>query len=219
MLGKTNTPEYGWKGDTTNRVVGSTHNPWEHDRSAGGSSGGAAAAVAAGLGPLAQGSDGAGSIRVPSSFCGIFGLKPSWGLVPKYPASAVEPLAHEGPMTRTVRDAALMLNVIAGADPRDRLSWSSGIDYLAALEGGIAGLRVAWTPDLGYAPGHPRSTQHHSQSRSPFHGTRLSRRGSSSRCLRSVGHYRRALVSGVRGRLFFKHRRGPGSARPPASSK
>ncbi len=155
MLGKTNTPEYGWKGDTTNRVVGSTHNPWEHDRSAGGSSGGAAAAVAAGLGPLAQGSDGAGSIRVPSSFCGIFGLKPSWGLVPKYPASAVEPLAHEGPMTRTVRDAALMLNVIAGADPRDRLSWSSGIDYLAALEGGISGLRVAWTPDLGYAPVAP----------------------------------------------------------------
>ena len=159
MLGKTNTPEYGWKGDSTNRVVGSTHNPWKHGQTAGGSSGGAAAAVAAGLGPLSQGSDGAGSIRIPSSFCGIYGLKPSWGLVPQYPSSAVELLSHAGPMTRTVRDAALMLNVIAGADPRDRLSWSSGIDYLSALEGDVAGLRIAWSPDLGFAQVDPEVQQ------------------------------------------------------------
>ena len=151
MLGKTNLPELGWKGDSTNRIIGSTHNPWKLGRTAGGSSGGGTAAVAAGLGPLAQGSDGAGSIRIPSSFCGIYGLKPSWGLIPQYPASAVELFSHLGPMTRTVADSALMLNIMAGADPRDRLSFPTETDYLASLEGSIAGLRVAWSPDLGYA--------------------------------------------------------------------
>jgi aspartyl-tRNA(Asn)/glutamyl-tRNA(Gln) amidotransferase subunit A len=155
MLGKSNTPELGWKGDSGNRVFGPTHNPWRYGRTAGGSSGGGAAAVAAGMGPLAQGSDGAGSIRIPASFCGIFGLKPSFGLVPQYPASAVGDISHLGPMTRTVADAALMLTVIAGADARDRLSWSSGEDYLAALDQGIAGLRVAWSPDLGFATVDP----------------------------------------------------------------
>lgn len=151
LLGKTNTPEFGWKGDTTNRVIGSTHNPWQFGMTAGGSSGGAAAAVAAGMGPLAQGSDGGGSIRIPGSFCGIFGLKPSFGLVPMYPPSAFGDLSHLGPMTRTVRDAALLLNVTSGGDRRDRLSWSSNVDYLAACEGDIAGLRIAWSPDLGFA--------------------------------------------------------------------
>jgi aspartyl-tRNA(Asn)/glutamyl-tRNA(Gln) amidotransferase subunit A len=151
MLGKTNTPEYGWKGDSGNRLVGPTQNPWRPGRTAGGSSGGGAAAVAAGLGPLALGSDGAGSIRIPSSFCGIFGLKPSFGLVPQYPPSAVGDLSHLGPMTRTVRDAALLLTVTAGRDTRDRLSWSSGIDYLASINGKMQGLRIAWSPDLGYA--------------------------------------------------------------------
>ncbi len=112
--------------------------------------------MAAGLGPLAQGSDGAGSIRIPSSFCGIFGLKPSFGLIPQYPASVMGDLSHLGPMTRTVRDAALLLTVTAGADARDRLSWSSGIDYLAALDAvNLRGLRVAWSADLGYAPVEP----------------------------------------------------------------
>ncbi len=151
MLGKTNTPESGWKGETTNRVSGSTHNPWKHGHTPGGSSGGASAAVAAGMGPLAQGSDGAGSIRIPSSFAGTFGLKPSYGLIPQFPASPMELLSHVGPMTRTVADAALMLTVMAGEDPRDRLSWSSNLDYLADLSPDIAGLKVAWSPDLGYA--------------------------------------------------------------------
>ena len=155
MLGKTNTPELGWKGDSGNRVFGPTYNPWRHGRTAGGSSGGAAAAVAAGMGPLAQGSDGAGSIRIPAAFCGIFGHKPSFGLVPQYPASAVGDVSHLGPMTRTVADAAMMLTVIAGADPRDRFSWTSEIDYAAGLERGIAGLRVAWSPDLGYVKSNP----------------------------------------------------------------
>jgi aspartyl-tRNA(Asn)/glutamyl-tRNA(Gln) amidotransferase subunit A len=155
MLGKTNTPELGWKGDSSNRLVGPTHNPWRHGRTAGGSSGGGAAAVAAGLGPLAQGSDGAGSVRIPAAFCGIFGFKPSFGLVPQYPASAVGDLSHLGPMTRTVRDAALLLDVVAGADPRDRLSWSSGAGYLSAIDGEIPPLRIAWSADLGYAPVKP----------------------------------------------------------------
>ena len=155
MLGKTNTPELGWKGDSGNRLVGPTHNPWWHGRTAGGSSGGGAAAVAAGLGPLAQGTDGAGSIRIPASFCGVFGLKPSFGLVPNYPASAVGDLAHVGPITRTVRDAALLMNATARADPRDRLSWSSGVDYLEGIGDGVAELRVAWSPDLGYTEVSP----------------------------------------------------------------
>ena len=125
--------------------------PWNLAKTPGGSSGGAAAAVAAGLGPLAQGSDGAGSIRIPAAFCGIFGFKPSFGLVPQYPPSAVGDLSHLGPMTRTVRDAAMMLNAMAGADARDRLSWSSGIDYTRDLDAGVRGLRVAWSPTLGYA--------------------------------------------------------------------
>lgn len=156
MIGKTNTPEFGWKGETTNRVSGSTHNPWRHGCSPGGSSGGGAAAVAAGLGPLAQGSDGAGSIRIPCGFCGVFGLKPSFGLVPQYPTSAVADLSNVGPMTRTVRDAALLMNATAGADERDRISWSSGVDYLAALDDlDLTGLRIAWSPDLGYAAVEP----------------------------------------------------------------
>lgn len=155
MLGKTSTPEFGWKGETTNRINGTTRNPWNLDKTPGGSSGGASAAVAAGMGPLAQGSDGAGSIRIPSSFAGIFGLKPSFGLVPQYPASPMELFGHVGPMTRTVADAALMLSVMAGADPRDRLSWSSGIDYLAGLRVDVSGLKVAWSPDLDYARVEP----------------------------------------------------------------
>lgn len=156
LLGKTNTPELGWKGDSGNRVVGPTHNPWKIGRTAGGSSGGAAAAVAAGLGPLAQGTDGAGSIRIPAAFCGIFGFKPSFGLIPYYPPSAVESLAHMGPMTRTVADAALMLNVMAGPDPRDRNSLNpTGIDYLASLKGEIAGLRACWISRAGDVPVDP----------------------------------------------------------------
>jgi len=155
MLGKTNTPELGWKGDSGNRIVGPSHNPWRIGRTAGGSSGGAAAAVAAGLGPLSQGSDGAGSIRIPAAFCGIYGLKPSFGLIPIHPLTAVGDVAHQGPMTRTVRDAALLLDVVAGADARDRFSWDGPGGYLAACEGDLKGLRVAWSPDLGYAQVDP----------------------------------------------------------------
>jgi aspartyl-tRNA(Asn)/glutamyl-tRNA(Gln) amidotransferase subunit A len=152
VLGKTTTPEFGFKGVTDSPVTGITRNPWHPERTPGGSSGGAGVAVATGMGPLAIGTDGGGSIRIPSSFCGIYGLKPHVGRVPVYPASATGDLSHAGPMTRTVRDAALMLNVIAGADDRDRFSLpTSHPDYTQAVEGDIRGLRVAWSPDLGFA--------------------------------------------------------------------
>ena len=156
MLGKTTTPEFGWKGETTSPVTGTTRNPWNLERTPGGSSGGAGACLAAGIGPIAHGTDGAGSIRIPSCFCGVFGLKPTIGLVPVYPASAVSDLAHHGPMSRTVYDAALLLNVVAGHDPRDRFSWDTVDDYVAALANlDLRGLRIAWSPDLGYAAIEP----------------------------------------------------------------
>jgi aspartyl-tRNA(Asn)/glutamyl-tRNA(Gln) amidotransferase subunit A len=160
ILGKTTTPEFGFKGVTDSPVTGMTRNPWHLDRTPGGSSGGAGAAVATGMGPLAVGTDGGGSIRIPSSFCGIYGLKPHVGRVPVYPASATGDLSHAGPMTRTVRDAALMLNVIAGADDRDRFSLpTSHPDYLKAAEGDIRRLRIAWSADLGFAVVDPQVRQ------------------------------------------------------------
>jgi len=156
MVGKTTSPEFGWKGATDSPLFGITRNPWNLDRNPGGSSGGAAAAAAAGLAPLAVGTDGGGSIRIPGSFCGVYGLKPTYGVVAVYPPSAVGTLSHAGPMTRTVRDAALMLQVMAGPDDRDPLSFpATGENYLARLDGGVRGLRVAWSPTLGYAQVHP----------------------------------------------------------------
>jgi len=152
LIGKTTTPEFGFKAVTESPLTGITRNPWNVSKTTGGSSGGAGAAVAAGLGPLALGTDGAGSIRIPASFNGIFGLKPSYGRVAVYPPNPVPFLSHVGPMTRTVRDAALLLGVIAGPDERDLLSLpAEPTDYLAACEGGIRGLRAAWSPALGYA--------------------------------------------------------------------
>ena len=157
LIGKTTTPEFGFKGVTDSPLTGITRNPWDLSKTSGGSSGGAGAAVAAGLGPIAIGSDGAGSIRIPSSFNGIFGLKPSLGRVANYLSSPVPFLVHAGPMTRTVHDAALMLNVIAGPDERDLLSLpADATDYLAACGGGVRGLRVAWSPTLGYAKVDPQ---------------------------------------------------------------
>ncbi|MDE0193956.1 MAG: amidase family protein, partial [bacterium] len=151
LLGKTTTSEFGWKGDSGNRVNGPARNPWRLDRTAGGSSGGAAAAVAAGLGPAAIGSDGAGSVRIPAAFCGVFGIKPSCGVIPVFPISPIESLSHLGVLATTVADAADVLDVVAGPDPRDRFSLpGTGADYADALAGPLGELRVAWSPDLGY---------------------------------------------------------------------
>jgi aspartyl-tRNA(Asn)/glutamyl-tRNA(Gln) amidotransferase subunit A len=152
QLGKTNTPTFGWIGATHNLVFGISRNPWNLDRTPGGSSGGASAAVAAGLGPLAIGTDGGGSIRIPASCTGIFGHKPSYGRIAVAPPSGAWSLSHIGPMTRTVTDAALMMNACAGPDERDQFSLpADGTDYVKALRGGLKGLRVAWSPDLGFA--------------------------------------------------------------------
>ena len=154
LVGKTSTPEFAHKGVTDSPLFGITRNPWNPALTPGGSSGGAAAAVAAGLGQLAVGTDAGGSIRIPASFCGIYGLKPSFGRVPQAPGfPGWETLSVTGPMTRTVRDAAAMLEVMAGPDDRDRLSLprDAGAPFLEACDAGLAGLSVGWTADLAYA--------------------------------------------------------------------
>ena len=152
FLGKTTTPEFGWKGVTDSPLSGITRNPWNRNKTAGGSSGGAAVAAALGMGPLHIGSDGGGSIRIPAAFCGIFGLKPTFGRVPAYPPSTFGTISHLGPMTRTVDDAALMLTVTSQPDPRAWLALPyDGVDYRTGLDSGVAGLRIAFSPTLGYA--------------------------------------------------------------------
>jgi len=151
LLGKTTSPEYGWKGVTDSRLFGATHNPWKIGRTSGGSSGGGVAAEAVGMGNLAIGTDGAGSVRIPCSFTGLFGLKPTQGRVPLYPPSAQGTLSHIGPMTRTVLDAAMMMNVIARPDSRDLYGRPDDAeDYLKGLDKGVKGLRIAYSPNLGF---------------------------------------------------------------------
>ena len=155
-IGKTTTPELGWKGVTDNPVDGVTNNPWNPDKTAGGSSGGSGVAVALGMAPLALGTDAGGSIRIPASFCGIVGLKPSFGEVPHWPSSPFGTLAHAGPMTWTVEDCALMMNVLAEPDYRDTHAVPRrNIDYLAELRSGVKGLKIAYSPNLGYVDVDP----------------------------------------------------------------
>ena len=152
ILGKTTSPEFGWKAIGDSPLTGITRNPWNRERTPGGSSAGAAAACAAGIAPLNVGSDGAGSIRIPSSFTGIFGIKATFGRVPAYPPSTMGLLSNVGPMTRNVRDAALMLNALSRPDPRDPYALPpDGRDWLAGIEDGVRGLRIAYSPALGHA--------------------------------------------------------------------
>jgi aspartyl-tRNA(Asn)/glutamyl-tRNA(Gln) amidotransferase subunit A len=152
ILGKTTTSEFGWTGVSRSPLTGITHNPWKFGYNAGASSAGAGAAAAAGFGPLHQGSDGAGSIRMPSHFCGVFGLKPTFGRVPYYPVSTGDFTSHMGPMTRSVADSALLLEVMAGPHPWDFTTLEAGpANYLARLHEGIQGKRIAYSPDLGHA--------------------------------------------------------------------
>ncbi len=156
LLGKTTTPEFGWKGVTDNPLTGITRNPWNPKMTPGGSSGGGSAAVAAGMGPLTVGTDGGGSIRIPCAFTGLFGLKPSFGRVPAWPLSPFGTVAHVGPMTRSVADAALMLNVLSLPDGRDWFALPHDArDYRIGLDEGVQGLRVAYSADLGYAEVEP----------------------------------------------------------------
>lgn len=150
-VGKTTLPEFGWKGLGDSPLYGLVRNPWDTRMTTGGSSAGAGAAAALGLGPLHLGTDGAGSIRIPASFCGIYGIKPTFGRVPAYPPSPFAIVSHVGPMTRSVADAAVMLGAIGAPDPRDMTALvTPPPDYLAGLELGVRGLRIAWSPRLGY---------------------------------------------------------------------
>jgi aspartyl-tRNA(Asn)/glutamyl-tRNA(Gln) amidotransferase subunit A len=154
FIGKTTTPEYGWKGVTDSPLTGITRNPWNPAKTPGGSSGGSAVAVACGMSALSLGTDGGGSIRIPAGFTGIYGLKPTFGRVPAYPASPFGTVAHVGPMTRTVTDAAMMMSVIAEPDVRDWYALppadgGKAADYVAALERGVKGKRIAFSPTLG----------------------------------------------------------------------
>jgi aspartyl-tRNA(Asn)/glutamyl-tRNA(Gln) amidotransferase subunit A len=161
ILGKTNVPELGYSGASHNMIFPETRNPWNVERTSGGSSAGSGAAVASGMGPFAIGSDGGGSVRIPAALCGLYGLKASMGRVPLYPGtrderfpgvSSWESIEHIGPMSRTVADAALMMSVIAGPDARDRLSLPEPtFKWMDVLRGDLKGKRVAYSPDWGYA--------------------------------------------------------------------
>lgn len=155
VLGKTNTPEFGAGANTFNAVFGPTRNPWKPALTCGGSTGGGAVALATGMGPLAQGSDLGGSLRLPAAFCGVVGFRTSPGLVPVWPAQvAWDPWSVQGPMARTVADTALMLSAIAGRDPRAPLSYAVDARAFgrAVREPKIKGLSVAWGGDLGVTP-------------------------------------------------------------------
>src|SRR5438034_5165912 len=160
-FGKTTTPEFGWKAVTDSPLSGTTRNPWNLQRTPGGSSGGSAVALLAGICPLAVGTDAGGSIRIPAAFCGVFGLKPTFGKVAVYPPSAFGDVAHVGPMSRTVADAALMLDAMKGPDSRDWYSLpDDGIAYRERVRGGsLKGKRVALSPTLGYAEPAPAVRQ------------------------------------------------------------
>ncbi|MFX1452960.1 MAG: amidase [Promethearchaeota archaeon] len=155
ILGKTNTPAFGYKGETDNLIFGATKNPWNLKCTPGGSSGGAAAAVASGLGPLAVGSDGGGSIRIPSSFCGVYGLKATFGRIPQTTmliAGNLGTLTHRGPIVRYVKDAALMLDAVVGEDDSDRYSLPKpNYSYLEKLNEKPKNLKIGYTLDLGFA--------------------------------------------------------------------
>ena len=182
LIGKTTTPEFGCKAETNSPLTGLTRNPWDPTRSPGGSSGGTAAAVAAGLGPVGIGTDGAGSIRIPAAFCGNVGLKASFGRIPAYPPSPFGTVSHLGPHTMDVADAALMLDVLKGPDARD---WTSlppdPTDVTAGLDDGVAGLRVAYSPALGYATVDPEVAAAVDVGGGPAGGGRRARRGRRSR--------------------------------------
>ncbi len=157
LLGKTTTPELAWKAVTDSPRTGITRNPVDTARTAGGSSGGSAAAVAAGMVPLALGTDGGGSIRIPASFCGVVGFKPTHGRVPMYPISPFGPLAHGGPITRTVEDAAVLMDIIALPDHRDPTSLPPLLTtYRGEVRRDVVGLDVAYSPTLGYADVDPQ---------------------------------------------------------------
>ena len=183
MIGKTNVPEFGMVGTCENSLGVLGRNPWDTGRTPGGSSGGAAAAVAACLCPAATGSDGGGSLRIPANFCGVYAIKPTQGRVSGYTGLGGPPMpnifSQPGPLARTVRDAALLLQVMAGFDRRDQASIRQAPpDFLAATERDIDGLRIGWSADFAVRPGLPRGRRGHLQGGDGLRGAGLrGRRG------------------------------------------
>jgi aspartyl-tRNA(Asn)/glutamyl-tRNA(Gln) amidotransferase subunit A len=156
LFGKTTVPEFATRVITHSEMCGITRNPWNLTKTPGGSSGGAAASVAAGMGAIALASDAAGSIRVPAAFTGMFGHKPTFGLVPDYPSSYLGTLAVIGPITRSVEDGALALTVMSEPDDRDHYSLPyKGEDFRVGLDRGVDRLRIAYSPTLGFASVDP----------------------------------------------------------------
>jgi len=156
MVGKTTTPEIAWKAVTDSPLTGITRNPVNTDTTAGGSSGGGAASVAAGMTPLSVGTDGGGSVRIPASFCGIVGFKPTHGRIPLYPASPFGPLAHAGPLTRTVEDAALLMDILSLPDSRDPSALAPTVGtFRSQIQRDVRGLTIAYSPTLGFADVDP----------------------------------------------------------------
>lgn len=151
VLGKTTMTEQGWTAVSSAPLTGHTHNPWRRGLTAGGSSSGAAALAGAGCGALHLGTDGAGSIRLPAHFCGVVGFKPTFGLVPYVPVPNNQGLSHAGPITRSIADAALMLEVMSGLHPADHTTLPGGFRAADVGEGDLSGFRIAFSPDLGHA--------------------------------------------------------------------
>lgn len=159
FLGKTTTPEFGWKAVTDSPKYGITRNPWNFDRTPGGSSGGSAAALAAGIGHAAIGTDAAGSVRIPASLCGLVALKATTGRIPTYPPSALWRMGHIGPICRTVDDTAMMLNLLSQPDARDWSALPPAREDFEARRRSLAGLKIAYSPTLGYAQVMPEIAQ------------------------------------------------------------
>ena len=160
VVGKTNSPVFGFRGTCDNYLFGPSKNPFDLTKNTGGSSGGSAGAVAAGLLPLCEGTDGGGSIRIPSSWCGVYGYKPSFGRVPLVTRpeafGGTVPFIFEGPITRTVEDAALAMSALAGYDSRDPYAVEGEVDFLGALRASVAGKTIGYTRDYGIFPVDPR---------------------------------------------------------------
>lgn len=160
IVGKTNAPVMGFRGTTDNPLFGPTSTPFDLTRNAGGSSGGAAAAVASGMLPFAEGTDVGGSVRIPAAWCGVVGFKQSWGRVPAVPRpngfGATNPFGFEGVLTRSAEDLGVMLSVLSGPDPRDPYVRGDRFEDVSAHRRGVAGLRVAYSPDFGGFPVEPR---------------------------------------------------------------
>ena len=182
FVGKTNSPVFGFRGTCDNYLFGPSKNPFDLTKNTGGSSGGSAGAVAAGLLPLCEGTDGGGSIRIPASWCGVYGYKPAFGRVPLVTRpeafGGTAPFIFEGPITRTVEDSALAMSVLAGYDLRDPYCIEGNVDFMAALRGSIAGKKIAYTRDYGIFPvDHARHRRRRQGGRGLRGGRRSCRRG------------------------------------------